>query len=93
MRRVKPTSRISPASVDRRYSARGLADPSLGQAVDLLRMVQGAPASPEAVLALESLRARHPDRPLETNLEFYTALASEALGITRDLFTPTFAVG
>lgn len=44
-------------------------------------------------VALRTLRARHPDRPLETNLEFYTALALEALGIPRDLFTPTFAVG
>jgi citrate synthase len=43
--------------------------------------------------ALAALRARHPDRPLDTNVEFYTALALEALAIPRDLFTPTFAVG
>ena len=43
--------------------------------------------------ALAALRARKPDRPLDTNLEYYTALALEALGIPRDLFTPTFAVG
>ena len=43
--------------------------------------------------ALRALRARHPDRPLETNVEFYTALALEALAIPRDLFTPSFALG
>lgn len=44
-----------------------------------------------AVLA--ALAARYPDRRLDTNVEFYTALALEALQIPRDMFTPTFAVG
>lgn len=39
------------------------------------------------------LRARHPERPLRANVEFYTALLLEALGIPRELFTATFAVG
>ncbi|MGF1626505.1 MAG: citrate synthase [Alphaproteobacteria bacterium] len=43
--------------------------------------------------ALAALGARHPDRALATNVEFYTALALEALAIPRDLFTPTFALG
>jgi citrate synthase len=44
--------------------------------------------------AAETLLAeRHPDRPLRANVEFYTALLLEALGIPRTLFTPTFAVG
>jgi citrate synthase len=43
--------------------------------------------------ALAALAKRHPDRRLDTNVEFYTALALEALQIPRDLFTPTFAVG
>lgn len=44
----------------------------------------------EAVAAL----ARHkPDRPLNTNVEFYTAVLLEAAGIDRGLFTPLFATG
>lgn len=43
--------------------------------------------------ALAALRAHKPDRPLETNVEFYTAVLLEAAGIDRSLFTPLFAVG
>jgi len=39
------------------------------------------------------LSERHPDRPLRANVEFYTALLLEAVGIPRALFTATFAVG
>lgn len=39
------------------------------------------------------LRARHPDRPLHANVEFYTAVLLDTLGLPRPLFTPTFAVG
>jgi citrate synthase len=39
------------------------------------------------------LSERHPDRPLRANVEFYTALLLEALGIPRALFSATFAVG
>jgi len=39
------------------------------------------------------LSERHPDRPLRANVEFYTALLLEAVGIPRELFTATFAVG
>lgn len=38
------------------------------------------------------LAARHPTRPLRANVEFYTALLLEALGVDRALFTATFAV-
>jgi citrate synthase len=37
------------------------------------------------------LRARHPDRPLHANVEFYTAVLLDAVGLPRTLFTPTFA--
>ncbi|HEY9723868.1 MAG TPA: citrate synthase/methylcitrate synthase [Oscillatoriaceae cyanobacterium] len=38
--------------------------------------------------------ARHkPERPLDTNVEFYTALLLEAVGLDRELFTPVFAMG
>lgn len=43
--------------------------------------------------ALARLRRHKPDRPLATNVEFYTALVLDAIGIPRDLFTATFAAG
>ena len=43
--------------------------------------------------ALRLLRERKPDRRLDTNVEFYTALLLHGLGSAADLFTPTFAVG
>ncbi len=42
--------------------------------------------------ALAQLRAAKPDRVLATNVEFWAAVALEAAGIPRELFTPTFAV-
>jgi len=46
----------------------------------------------EAV-ALRLLRERKPDRRLDTNVEFYTALLLHGLGLETALFTPMFAVG
>jgi citrate synthase len=43
--------------------------------------------------ALEILRAHKPDRPLDTNVEFYTALLLEALGLPPSSFTCVFAMG
>jgi citrate synthase len=43
--------------------------------------------------ALRLLRERKPDRRLDTNVEFYTALLLHGLGLPTALFTPTFAVG
>ena len=43
--------------------------------------------------ALEVLRRRKPDRRLETNVEFYTALLLEALGFPPAAFTCVFAMG
>jgi citrate synthase len=43
--------------------------------------------------ALDVLRRRKPDRPLDTNVEFYTALLLEALGFPREAFTCVFAMG
>jgi citrate synthase len=39
------------------------------------------------------LRAKHPDRPLHANVEFYTAVLLDTLGLPRELFSATFAVG
>ncbi len=44
--------------------------------------------SAEALLA-----ARHPNRSLRANVEFYTAILLEAIGLPRSLFTPMFAAG
>lgn len=43
--------------------------------------------------ALEILREHKPDRPLDTNVEFYTALLLEALGLPPSSFTCVFAMG
>lgn len=43
--------------------------------------------------ALKLLHERKPHRRLDTNVEFYTALLLHGLGIPKDFFTPTFAVG
>lgn len=45
------------------------------------------------VEAEQLLEARHPERPLKANVEFYTAVLLEAVGLERSAFTPTFAVG
>ena len=42
---------------------------------------------------LETLAELKPGRPLATNVEFYTAVLLEALGIPRQLFTAIFACG
>ncbi|HLK51351.1 MAG TPA: citrate/2-methylcitrate synthase, partial [Bryobacteraceae bacterium] len=55
------------------------------QLYDLARAVERA--------ALRLLRERKPDRRLDTNVEFYTALLLHGLGLPAELFTPTFAVG
>ena len=40
----------------------------------------------------EALRKKNPNRPLETNVEFFTAILLDALDIPRQAFTPIFAV-
>ncbi len=41
---------------------------------------------------LATLHRKKPDRVLETNVEFYTALLLEAVGLPREAFTPVFAL-
>jgi citrate synthase len=43
--------------------------------------------------ATSVLAARHPERSLKANVEFYTAVLLDVVGIPRALFTPVFAVG
>ena len=59
-----------------------------GLATDRLAL---AAAVEETAVAL--LRERHPDRPLAANVEFYTAVLLDAVGVPREAFTTTFAVG
>jgi citrate synthase len=42
--------------------------------------------------ALRALRAAKPGARLFTNVEYYSAVVLEAVGLPRELFTPTFAV-
>lgn len=44
-------------------------------------------------IALDVLRAAKPDRVLETNVEYYTAVLLEAVGFPPDAFTCVFAMG
>jgi citrate synthase len=44
-------------------------------------------------VALRVLEADKPGRNLKTNVEFYTALVLHMVGLSADLFSPTFAVG
>lgn len=59
-------------------------DSAVTRRLALARAVEGAA---ERILA-----ARYPDRPLKANVEFYTAVILEAVGLPRALFTPTFAM-
>ncbi|MCG7392416.1 citrate synthase/methylcitrate synthase [Microvirga sp. ACRRW] len=43
--------------------------------------------------ALNVLQRRKPGRRLDTNVEFYTAILLDALGVPREGFTPLFAAG
>jgi citrate synthase len=71
---------------------------ALKAALDALRDAGGgdierlrlAEAVEHAALAL--LRRRKPDRPLDVNVEFYTALLLEALAFPPEVFTCVFAL-
>lgn len=61
--------------------ARAVADP---KRFELAEAVERA--------ALAALRRAKPTARLYTNVEFYSAVVLEAIGLPRELFTPTFAV-
>lgn len=62
---------------------RGIAQSLGGELVDRAVQVE---AAVEATLA-----ELKPDRPLQTNVEWYAAVTMDRCGLPRDLFTPTFA--
>jgi len=53
-----------------------------------LKLARSVERTAEAVLA-----ERHPERALKANVEFYTAVLLEAVGVPRELFAATFALG
>jgi citrate synthase len=59
-----------------------------GVAKGRLALARAVEKEAEAILA-----ARHADRALRANVEFYTAVILDAVGIDRRAFTPTFAIG
>jgi citrate synthase len=67
-----------------RAAARLEVSGTAGERLSLARTVE---REAEALLA-----ERHPERTLRANVEFYTAVLLEAIGIPRTLFSPTFAV-
>jgi citrate synthase len=81
------------------YRVRDPRADALKRAVRL--MTEGSNTAPgrlafaEAVetAALAILKARKPDRSLQTNVEFYTALLLESLDFPPDAFTCVFAIG
>jgi len=81
------------------YRVRDPRADALKRAVRLLtegsNTAPGRLAFAEAVetAALAILKARKPDRSLQTNVEFYTALLLESLDFPPDAFTCVFAIG
>jgi citrate synthase len=81
------------------YRVRDPRADALKRAVKVLgegsNILPGRLAFAEAVedAALQILKARKPDRSLQTNVEFYTALLLEALAFPPDAFTCVFAIG
>jgi len=67
---------------------RALAEMEGGGGSERLRLARAVERTAEAVLA-----ERYPERRLKANVEFYTAVLLEAVGVPRELFAATFALG
>ena len=80
-----PRAAVLEAALERlEASLRG--DPKAVRARHRVALARAVEAAAETALA-----ARYPDRPLRANVEFYTAVLLDALGLPRALFSPTFA--
>ena len=81
------------------YRVRDPRADALQRALDLLRSSGNADVARTSLAtqvesaALAALHRHKPERPLATNVEFYTALLLEALGFPREAFTAVFAMG
>jgi citrate synthase len=73
-----PRADVLAAAAERLYAAEGD-----GELYELALEVEKT--------ALGLLAEYKPDRNLQTNVEFYTALVLHGLGLPAELFTPTFA--
>jgi citrate synthase len=76
------------AVLERAASELERAASELGRGSARLRLARAVEQAAEGILA-----RRHPNRPLRANVEFYTAILLDTVGIPRELFTPVFAVG
>jgi citrate synthase len=74
-----PRADVLAAAAERFYAEEGDAA--------LYRLARAVEATARRLLA-----ERHPERRLDTNVEFYTALLLHGLGLDAELFTPIFAV-
>ena len=68
--------------------AAGLETAVQSLASERLRLARGVETAAAKILA-----ERRPDRPLAANVEFYTAVLLDAVGLPREQFSATFAVG
>jgi len=79
-----PRADVLAGAAERFFTGEG-AGPEEARLWELARAVE--------TTALSLLRERKPDRRLETNVEFNTALLLHGIGLPKDLFTPAFAIG
>jgi citrate synthase len=75
-----PRAAVLEAAIDRLEQS-GMKTPRLA----LARAVEAA--------AAQLLQERYPDRPLKANVEFYTAVLLDAIGLPTELFSACFAIG
>ena len=88
--RRPPADGLWPPHLPRPRSARRRAWPRDRTAADVRNACDAdrlALAAEVETAALAALKRHKPERPLPTNVEFYTALLLEALGFPRDAFT------
>jgi citrate synthase len=81
-----PRAAVLEAAIDRlrtAIAANGGGGGAIERRLELARAVERE--------ATTLLAARHPDRALRANVEFYTAVLLEAVGVPRALFSATFA--
>jgi citrate synthase len=74
-----PRAEVLSAAADRMASG--------GESAELVELARAVEA-----VALRLLAEAKPDRRLETNVEYYTALLLHGVGLDKRLFTPTFAL-
>ncbi|HVU06145.1 MAG TPA: citrate synthase [Polyangiaceae bacterium] len=81
-----PRAAVLEVAVERLHRAlsAGRAESPAARRLELARAVERE--------ATSLLAARHPNRALRANVEFYTAVLLEALGVPRELFSAVFAV-